>query len=58
MSKGSFLLNLLRYHVNKSFIDATGLLASLCWKLLFLALKDLFSIWFPERKAMLEFQPD
>lgn len=44
MSKESFLLTLLIYHVNKSFIGVTGLFA--------------FQFGFSERKAMLESQPD
>lgn len=54
--KKVFLLTLPMYLVNKSFIDATGLLASLSLKLLFPALKNLLSIWFPEKKAVLESQ--
>lgn len=55
MSKESFLLTLLMYHVNKSFIGVTGLFANLHSELLFPALKNLlFNLVSSERKAMLE----
>lgn len=47
------------YHVNKSFIGVTGLLANLSSELLFPALRNLlFTLVSSKKKAMLESQSD